>query len=139
MVINFILGSLSLKDDLSLKILEGDLNVPVDLLLKPMPFPLPSKLEWLKDGRPLRQSDLITTTYSSVTFTSVMRTDAGNYTVNAMSFLLDGVTQPVGSDMGSFYLDVLCKLIVIVISKSTHVVSGNRLLAYHENLILIFR
>ena len=82
-----------------------------------MPFPLPSKLaiEWLKDGRPLRQSDLITTTYSSVTFASVMRTDAGNYTVNATNFLLDSITQPVGSDTGSFYLDVLCKLIMIVI------------------------
>ena len=67
------------------------MNAPVDLLLGPPPFPLPSKLEWLKDGQPLRQSELITTTYSSVTFASVTRTDAGNYTVTviATNFLLD--------------------------------------------------
>ena len=90
------------------------MNVPVDLLLEPVVFPQPFKFEWLKDGQPLRQSGL-TTTYSSVTFTSVMRTDAGNYTVNATNFLLDDSTQPVGSDTGSFYLDVVCKLIINVI------------------------
>jgi hypothetical protein len=100
---------LNLKDlSLSLKIQEGDLDVPVDLLLEPVAFPLPSEFEWLKDGRPLRQSDIVTTTYSSVTFASIMRTDAGNYTVNTTNFLLDNVT-PLGSDTGSFYLDVLCK------------------------------
>ena len=96
-----------------MKLQEGELNVPIDLLLAPVAFPQPSKFEWLKDGQPLRESG-VTTTYSSVTFTSVMRTDAGNYTVNATNFLLDNSTQQVGIDTGSFYLDVVCKLIINV-------------------------
>ena len=46
----------------------------------------------------------------NINFGSLMRSDSGNYTVNATNYLLDNVTQPVGNDIGSFYLDVLCKL-----------------------------
>ena len=84
------------------------MNVPINLLLDPESFPKPSLFEWLKEGQPLRQNG-ITTTYSSVTFGSVMRSDSGNYTVSATNFVLDNATQPVGSDSGSFSLDVLCK------------------------------
>ena len=91
-----------------MKIEENSLNVPVDLLQEPAAFPEPSSINWLKDDQPLRQSGL-TITYTSITFSSVRRSDAGNYTVNVTNFLLDNSVQPVGSDTGSFYLDVLCK------------------------------
>ena len=104
----YILGSPNLRDNVLLKIQEGDLNVPVDLLLEPAAFPEPSSYEWRRDGQSLRQNGL-TTTYSRVIFSTVLRSDAGSYTVNATNFLLDNVTWPVGSDTGSFTLDVLCK------------------------------
>jgi hypothetical protein len=102
-----------LRDGFSVKIQEGGLNVPVDLLQEPTAFPEPSDFEWLIDGQPLRRSG-ITTSYSRVTFASVMRSDTGNYTVNATNYLLDNVTEPVGNDRGSFYLNVVCKLLINV-------------------------
>ena len=101
-----------MQDDFSVKIQEGDLNVPIDLLRESAAFPEPSNFEWLKGGQPLGQNR-ITTSYSSIIFASVMRSDTGNYTVTATNFLLDKATQPIGSDMGSFSLDVICKLIII--------------------------
>ena len=77
-------------------------------------FPEPS-FEWLIGGQPLIRRNGIITSYSSIIFGSLMRSDSGNYTVNTMNYLLNNVTQPVGNDTGSFYLDVLCKLIMIVI------------------------
>ena len=97
-----------MQDNFSVRIQEGDLNVPIDLLQEPAAFPEPSNFEWLVGGLPLRQNG-ITTTYFSVTFASIMRSHAGDYTVTATNFLLGNATQPVGSDMGSFSLDVLCK------------------------------
>ena len=96
-----------MRDNFSVRIVEGDLNVPIDLLQEPIAFPEPD-FEWLVGGQPLRQNG-ITTTYFSVTFDSVMRSDTGNYVVTATNFLLDNSSQPVGSDTGSFSLDVLCK------------------------------
>ena len=108
MLLNPIGAPLLRDNNCSLKILEGDLNILIDLLKEPTAFPEPSDFEWLLDGQPLRGNG-ITTSYSSVLFASVMRTDAGNYTVNATNFLLDNSSQPVGSDTGSFHLDVVCK------------------------------
>ena len=102
-----LLGAPNLQDNFLLKIQEGDFNVPVDLLLEPAAFPEPSTFEWRKNDQPLRQNG-ITTTYSSVTFDSIVQSDAGNYTVTATNFILDA-SQPVGSDAGSFSLDILCK------------------------------
>ena len=47
-----------------------------------------------------------------MTFDTVRRTDAGNYTVTATNFALRDPGVEVGSDTGSFFLDVLCKLII---------------------------
>ena len=102
-----------MQDNFSVKIQEGDLNVSIDLLRELAAFPEPSDFEWLIGGQPLLRQDGITTTYSSVTFGSVMRSDTGNYTVTVTNFLIDNATQPVGSDTGSFYLDVLCKWVYI--------------------------
>ena len=99
-----------MRDKFSVKLLEGDLNVLIDLHQEPAAFPEPSDFEWLIGGQPLVRRNGIITSYSSIIFGSLMRSDSGNYTVNATNYLLDNVTQPVGSDTGSFYLDVLCKL-----------------------------
>ena len=98
-----------MRDNFVVRIQEGDLNVPIDIVQEPAAFPEPSYFEWLIGGQPLIRRNGIITTYSSVTFASVMRSDSGNYTVNAMNFLLDNANEPVGNDIGSFYLDVLCK------------------------------
>ena len=93
-----------------MRIEEGDENVPVDLRQEPTAFPEPTmsgSFTWNKDGQPLTGLAL---TYSNVTFSTVRRTDAGNYTVSAMNFVLGSTTKQIGSDNGSFYLDVICKL-----------------------------
>lgn len=120
-------GSPNLQDNFLVRIQEGDLNVPINLLLDPATFPEPSSFEWLKDGQPLRNG--LTTTYFSVTFSAVLRSDAGSYVVNATNFLLDIATQPVGNDAGSFSLDVLCKWMCIGILMK-HCRLGSRIFAH---------
>ena len=48
--------------------------------------------------------------YSSVFINSVQPSDSGSYTLTATNHLPDGVTV-VGTDTGSFFLDVLCEWI----------------------------
>ena len=92
---------------------KADVNVPVDLRQDPPAFPEPTDFTWMRNGQPSLRSGL-TTTYSNVTFDSVVRSDAGNYTVTATNFLLNDSNRPVGGDSGSFYLDVLCKCLYYV-------------------------
>ena len=87
---------------------EGYADITVDLLQDPAPFPEPRIFTWSKDGQLLLAD--ISHTYSNMTFPSVRRNNTGNYTVSATNFLLDNSSQELGSDTGSFYLDVLCKL-----------------------------
>ena len=82
-------------------------NILVDLHQEPAGFPVPTLFSWSKNGQPLTTRPL---TYSSVTFDTVRRADAGNYTVIAKNFDSRDPAVEVGSDTGSFYLDVLCKL-----------------------------
>ena len=96
----------SLQDNFLLRIQENGRNVPVDLREDPPPFPEPSSFSWRKDGQSLIGPAL---TYSSVTFTTIEREDSGNYTVVARNFVVDAPSQQVGSDTGSFYLDVICE------------------------------
>ena len=101
------LGSPSLRDNLLVKIEVGTENITVDLNQEPATFPEPTRFSWNKDGQPLSVTDL-TLTYSNVTFNTVRRADAGNYSVTATNFVLPGANQ-VGNDTGSFYLNVICK------------------------------
>ena len=89
---------------------EGSENIPIDLRQEPSAFPEPTRFSWNKNGQPLSETDL-TLTYSNITFNTVRRADAGNYTVSATNFVLPGTSgaSQVGSDTGSFYLDVICK------------------------------
>ena len=87
------------------RILENSRNVPIDLAVDPLPFPLDTiSFNWSRDGRPLTTGP--TLTYSNVTFPRVERMDSGTYFVQVMN-VVDGVE--LGNDNGSFTLDVICK------------------------------
>ena len=58
-----------------------------------------------------------------------MRSDAGNYVVSVTNFLLDNSSQPVGSDTGSFSLDVLCKWMFTESNECNHTPAGEE--TYH--------
>ena len=85
---------------------DNSQDVPVDLHQEPAAFPEPTLFSWNKDGQPLTGLPL---TYSNVTFPTVRRADAGNYTVSATNFAFENPPVLIGSDTGSFFLDVLCK------------------------------
>lgn len=92
-----------------MRVLEGQRNISVDLALDPPAFPVPSSFSWTKDEKNLTTVTGPTLTYSSTTFDTIERQDSGNYAVNATNFILDNPTQQIGSDTGSFILDVICK------------------------------
>ena len=101
------IGPPILRDDFFVRIEENTRNVPVDLALDPSPFPVNTlSFDWTRDGRPLTTVTGPALTYSSVTFSSVDRTDSGTYSVLTTN-VVDGVQ--VGNDTGSFNLDVVCK------------------------------
>ena len=91
------------------KIEENSLNIPIDLRQEPAAFPEPTSFHWYKDGQRLTEADR-PPTYSNVTFSTVRREDAGNYTVSATNFVVGSNVEQVGNDTGSFFLDVICKL-----------------------------
>ena len=92
-----------------MKRLENSQNFTIDLHQGPDAFPEPTVFNWNKDGQPLRTDLLLM--YSNVTFDTVTRAAAGNYTITATNFVLPGSpgAKKVGNDTGSFYLDVICK------------------------------
>ena len=104
-----------MQDDFLVKIEEGSGNITVNLRQDPTAFPEPTLFSWSKDGQPLSATEL-TLTYSSVTINTVRRADAGNYTVTATNFILPGspVENQVSNDTGSFYLEVICKLYIML-------------------------
>ena len=95
-----------IQDNVELIVRENSGRIPVNLSIGLAAFPEPT-FQWTKDGEPLNGPTL---TYNSVTFDNVRRSDAGNYTVLATNSVLNTTTpEQVGSDTGSFSLDVLCK------------------------------
>ena len=100
-----ITGPPILRDNVLVRIEEGNKNVPIDLSLDPAAFPEPTDFSWNVNGQPLTN---LPRTYSSVNFSTVRRSHTGNYTVFAANYLLNDSTVQVGNDTGSFYLDVLC-------------------------------
>ena len=95
-----------------MKLKENSENIPVDLRQEPLAFPeptIPGSFMWTKDEQPLTGFDL---TYSNVTFTRIRRAEAGSYFVTATNYVGNTTsTQQIGTDIGSFYLDVICKTI----------------------------
>ena len=106
----FGLGPPNLQNNLLLKVQENSEDILINLYQEPAAFPESSFFSWNKDGQPDLRTGLLLT-YSSVTFDTVRRVDAGNYSVTASNFILPGSpgTNQVGNDTGSFYLDVICK------------------------------
>ena len=105
-------GPPNLQENLTFKIVENSLNVPIDLSQDPAAFPEPTTYTWARNGAPL-SGPPPTLTYSSVTFLLVSRNDAGNYAVSATNFDLNNNTV-VGSDVGSFSLTVICMFACLV-------------------------
>ena len=101
-------GPPNLRDNFLVRLEEDNSqDIPVDLRQEPAGFPVPTEFSWNKDGERLTTRPH---TYSSVTFDTVRRADAGVYAVSATNFVVGNPAVEVGSDTGSFYLDVLCKL-----------------------------
>ena len=106
---NTCLGPPNLHDNFLVMVEENTINTAIDLRQAPAAFPEPTIFTWRKNGQLLIRFDQ---TFSNVTIPSVQRVDTGNYSVFATNFVLDGSLEQVGNDSGSFYLDVICKLLL---------------------------
>ena len=102
-----------LQDNVLLKVGESSGRIPVDLSEGLASFPEPV-FQWSRNGQVLN-GPRPALMYNSVTFDNVQRADGGNYTVVATNFVINSTTEQdlVGNDTGSFYLDVLCKLLLM--------------------------
>ena len=98
-----------LQDGLMFMIVENSSNVLVDLSQDSAAFPEPVLYNWTRNDVQLSSPSSVLT-YSTITFPSVSRSDAGSYVVSATNFVLDNDTVPIGSDTGSFSMDVICKI-----------------------------
>ena len=99
------------------RIEENSRNVPVDIRLDSdsEPFPLDTlSFSWIKDNQPLAGGSGLTLAYSSITFPIIRRSNAGVYTVSAFNHIIEDSSQQIGNDTGSFTLDVICTLSVII-------------------------
>ena len=85
-------GPPNLQDNVIYRIAENSLNVSVDLSRDPPAFPVPRDFSWTRNGNARSDASL---TYSTITFPSVSRTDAGNYAVSATNFILNNNTVQV--------------------------------------------
>ena len=76
----------------------------------PPAFPFPSEFMWSRDDGAELESvpDTRIFNYSTIFIGSVLRSDAGTYTLTATSYQLDEVTL-VGTDSGTFTLNILCE------------------------------
>ena len=102
-------GSPVLSDSLQFKIVENSKNVTINLGQNPAAFPSPT-FDWSRNGVPLNNWSF---TYSSITFPVLSRGNAGQYQVSATNYVLESNTQQVGTNTGSFILDVICKINVL--------------------------
>ena len=100
-----------MRDNFLVMVEENTINAVIDLRQEPAAFPEPTIFTWRKNGQLLTHFDQ---TFSNVTIPSIERADAGNYSVFATNFVLDGSMEQVGNDSGSFYLDVICKLFLVL-------------------------
>ena len=92
------------------RIEENSRNVPVDILLDPEPFPLDTiSYSWTRNGLSLTGGSGLTLEYSSVMFSTIERSDVGEYSVFASNHASENPLQQIGNGTGSFSLDVICK------------------------------
>ena len=96
------------------RIEENSRTIPVVISLDPEPFPLDTiSFSWTRNGQPLSDGSGLALSYSSVMFTSIERSDAGQYSVIATNYVSNNLSQHIGNDTGSFSLEVICKLSVV--------------------------
>ena len=77
-------------------------------------FPFPQEFNWTRHNENVDNTTdegRVTYGYPSVTFSSLNRSDSGRYELSATNFMRNGSL--IGSDTGSFTLDVQCKFIII--------------------------
>ncbi len=72
-------------------------------------FPFPSSFSWTVNDNPAVNSSLVTFGYPSVTFHTVEPSLGGPYSLSATNFFVDNQNRVLGSGVGTFTLDVLCK------------------------------
>ena len=92
---------------------EGDID-SVDLsnttVAEAFPFPVGDQITWRQNGVVVSSDSRVTYGYPSVMFNApegVRRSDAGTYQLSGTNIRPDGSV--IGSDTGSFTLDVYCK------------------------------
>ena len=89
---------------------EGDVD-SVDLIdpnaTEAFPLPAVDQITWRMGGSVVSSGMRVTYGYPSVMFNAVERGDAGDYTLSATNTRPNG--SEIGSDTGSFTLDVYCK------------------------------
>ena len=89
---------------------EGDVaSVDLSDTAEAEAFPLPGEGQflWMMGGSGVSSGTRVTYGYPSVMFNAVERGDAGDYTLSATNTRPNG--SEIGSDTGSFTLDVYCK------------------------------
>ena len=103
-------GPPTLRANFSVKVVERDGNIPVDLGLEPVAFPTPGVFQWSKDGMNVNSNSEINYTYPTAIFQRLIsRSDSGDYSLTATNHRLDNAAVEVGTGRGNLMLDVLCK------------------------------
>ena len=103
MFIVFYSGPPNLLDNQQIVVVEGTTNT-TNLQQAPDAFPFPRQFSWTANN-----NSRVAFGYPSVTFQQLERGDAGTYTLTATNYRLDNTNVVVGTDTGSFVLDVQCK------------------------------
>ena len=86
---------------------EGSTNT-VSLRQAPDTFPFPQQFSWTVNGSPASNNSRVTFGYPRVTFQRFIQGDVCTYTLTATNYRLDNASVIVGTDTGSFTLDVQC-------------------------------
>jgi len=105
----------SLQDIPTMTVVEGGGGTTINLDLDPGAFPFPQWFQWTRNGVVItNDTEGITYGYPGVTFNSFSRYDSATYNLTATNYRLDNTSVVVGMDMGSFTLDVQCKLVHVL-------------------------
>ena len=98
-------GPPNLLDNQQIVVVEGTTRT-INLRQAPDAFPFPQQFSWTTNN-----NSRVTFGYTSVTFLPFIREDTGTYNLTATNYRLDDTSVVVGTDTGSFTLDVQCKSI----------------------------
>ena len=86
------------------------MDLVVDLQQQARPAnPFPTTVQWFQDGALVSNDSDREFSYPTVTFLNVNRLHGGVYSLRATNFLPNDPSEVVGTGVGSFTLDVLCK------------------------------